>query len=127
MPKINLGILGLGTIGSGVVKLIQEHTDLLSKKVGAPLCIRKIADIDLKTPRGLSLDRALLTTNGNEVVEDPEIQIVAELIGGVGVARDFCLRALRKGKHLVTANKALLALRARDLPGCGRAQGRCGL
>jgi homoserine dehydrogenase len=115
MPKINLGILGLGTVGCGVVKLIQEHADLLSKKIGAPLCIRKIADIDLETPRGLSLDRALLTTDGNEVVEDPEIQIVVELIGGVEVARDFCLRALQKGKHLVTANKALLALHGQEV------------
>jgi homoserine dehydrogenase len=98
-----------------VVKLIQEHADLLNKKIGAPLCIKKIADIDLKTPRGLSLDRTLLTTDANEVVEDPEIQIVAELIGGVDAARDLSLTALRKGKHLVTANKALLALHGQEI------------
>ncbi len=115
MPRINLGILGLGTVGCGVVKLIQEHADLLNKKIGAPLCIKKIADIDLKTPRGLSLDRAILTTDSNEVVDDPEIQIVAELIGGVDAARDLSLKALRKGKHLVTANKALLALHGQEI------------
>ena len=115
MPRINLGILGLGTVGCGVVKLIQEHADLLSKKIGAPLCIKKIADIDLKTPRGLSLDRAILTTDSNEVVDDPEIQIVAELIGGVDAARDLSLKALRKGKHLVTANKALLARHGHEI------------
>jgi len=115
MPRINLGILGLGTVGCGVVKLIQEHADLLNKKIGAPLCIKKIADIDLKTPRGLSLDRAILTTDSNEVVDDPEIQIVAELIGGVDAARDLSLKALRKGKHLVTANKALLARHGHEI------------
>jgi len=115
MPRINLGILGLGTVGCGVVKLIQEHADLLNKKIGAPLCIKKIADIDLKTPRGLSLDRAILTTDSNEVVDDPEIQIVAELIGGVDAARDLSLKALRKGKHLVTANKALLARHGQEI------------
>ena len=115
MPRINLGILGLGTVGCGVVKLIQEHADLLNKKIGAPLWIKKIADIDLKTPRGLSLDRAILTTDSNEVVDDPEIQIVAELIGGVDAARDLSLKALRKGKHLVTANKALLARHGQEI------------
>jgi homoserine dehydrogenase len=115
MPKINLGILGLGTVGCGVVKLIQEHADLLSKKIGASLCIKKIADIDLDTPRGISLDRGLLTTDADEVMEDREIQIVAELIGGVEAARGFCLKVLRKGKHLVTANKALLALHGQEI------------
>jgi homoserine dehydrogenase len=115
MRKINLGILGLGTVGTGVVKLIQEHADLLRKKVGAPLQIARIADVDLEKPRGVSLDRGLLTRDANEVVEDPEIQIVAELIGGVGAARDLSLKALRNGKHLVTANKALLALHGREI------------
>ncbi len=105
----------MGTVGCGVVKLIQEHADLLSKKIGAPLCIKKIADIDLKTPRGLSLDQAILTTDSTEVVDDPEIQIVAELIGGVDAARDLSLVALRKGKHLVTANKALLARHGQEI------------
>lgn len=115
MPQINLGILGLGTVGSGVVKLIQEHADLLSKKIGASLCIKKIADLNLESPRGIKLDRSLLTTDGNEVVEDKEIQIVVELIGGIEAARDFSLKALRNGKHLVTANKALLALHGQEI------------
>jgi len=115
MPRINLGILGLGTVGCGVVKLIQEHADLLNKKVGAPLCIKKIAEIDLETPRGLSLDRALLTTNGNEVLEDPKIHIVVELIGGIDAAREFSMKALDNRKHLVTANKALLALHGQEI------------
>jgi homoserine dehydrogenase len=115
MPRINLGILGLGTVGCGVVKLIQEHADLLNKKVGAPLCIRKIAEIDLETPRGLNLDRALLTTNGNEVLEDPKIHIVVELIGGLDAAREFSMKALDNRKHLVTANKALLALHGQEI------------
>jgi len=115
MPQINLGILGLGTVGSGVVKLIQEHADLLSRKIGACLRIKRIADLDLETPRGIKLDRSLLTTDGNEVVEDKEIQIVVELIGGIEAARGFSLKALRNGKHLVTANKALLALHGQEI------------
>jgi homoserine dehydrogenase len=115
MPSIHLGILGFGTVGSGVVKLIQEHKDLLRKKIGAPLCIEKIADLDLTSPRGVMVDSSVLTKDGNEVVEDPRVQIVVELIGGTGAAREFCLKALRKGKHLVTANKALLALHGQEI------------
>jgi homoserine dehydrogenase len=115
MPNIHLGILGLGTVGTGVVKLIQEHAEMLNKKIGASLCIGKIADLDLSTSRGLRIDPSLLTTDGNEVIEDPEIQIVVELIGGIEAAREFSLKALKNGKHLVTANKALLALHGREI------------
>jgi homoserine dehydrogenase len=106
MKAINVGILGLGTIGSGVVKVLTEHADLLDKRVGAPLRIRRIAEVG--TPR-IPVDPKLLTRDAKEVIDDPQVDIVVELIGGTTVARSLCLEAVNKGKHLVTANKALLA------------------
>lgn len=106
MKTISIGVLGMGTVGSGVVKLLQDHAALLDRRVGARLRIRKIAEIG--TPR-IPVDPKLLTTNAMEVINDPEVDIVVELIGGTSVARTLCLEAVNKGKHLVTANKALLA------------------
>ncbi|HSB72136.1 MAG TPA: homoserine dehydrogenase [Candidatus Methylomirabilis sp.] len=106
MKTINVGVLGLGTIGSGVVKLLQHHAALLDRRVGAKLRIRRIAETG--TPR-VPVDPKLLTTDAMEVINDPQVDILVELIGGTTVARTLCLEAVRKGKHLVTANKALLA------------------
>lgn len=106
MKTINVGILGLGTVGSGVVKLLQEHSALLDRRVGARLRIRKIAETG---PPRIPLDPKLLTTDAMEVIADPQVDIVVELIGGTSVAKMLCLEAVSKGKHLVTANKALLA------------------
>ncbi|MBI4537168.1 MAG: homoserine dehydrogenase [candidate division NC10 bacterium] len=106
MKIINVGILGLGTIGSGVVKVLQGHQALLDRRVGARLRIRRIAEVG--TPR-IEVDPKLLTRDAREVIDDPQIDIVVELIGGTTVAKTLCLEAVNKGKHLVTANKALLA------------------
>jgi homoserine dehydrogenase len=106
MKAINVGILGLGTIGSGVVKLLQDHAALLDGRVGARLRIRRIAEIG--TPR-MPVDAKLLTKDAMDVINDPQVDIVVELIGGTSVAKTLCLEAVKKGKHLVTANKALLA------------------
>ena len=106
MKTINVGILGMWTIGSGVVKLLQEHAGLLDRRVGARLRIRRIAEIG--TPR-MPVDSKLLTTDAMEVINDPQVDIVVELIGGTAMAKTLCLEAVHKGKHLVTANKALLA------------------
>lgn len=106
MRTINVGLLGCGTVGSGVVKLFQEHPDLLDRRVGAKLRIRKIA---VRSAPRVPVDAKLLTKEAMEVVRDPQIDIIVELIGGIGVARTLCLEAVANGKHLVTANKALLA------------------
>ncbi|MBI1999799.1 MAG: homoserine dehydrogenase [candidate division NC10 bacterium] len=106
MKTINVGILGMGTVGSGVVKLLQDHAALLDRRVGARLRIRRIAETG--TPR-IAVDPKLLTGDAMEVINDPQVDIVVELIGGTSVARTLCLEAVQKGKHLVTANKALLA------------------
>ena len=106
MKTINVGLLGCGTVGSGVVKLFQEHPDLLDRRVGAKLRIRKIA---VRSAPRVPVDAKLLTKEAMEVVRDPQIDIIVELIGGTGVAKTLCLEAVANGKHLVTANKALLA------------------
>ena len=106
MKTINVGLLGCGTVGSGVVKLFQEHPDLLDRRVGAKLRIRKVA---VRSAPRVPVDAKLLTKEAMEVVRDPQIDIIVELIGGTGVARTLCLEAVANGKHLVTANKALLA------------------
>src|SRR3974377_1744225 len=106
MKTINIGILGMGTIGSGVVKLLQDHSSLLDRRVGARLRVRKIAEI---APPRIPVDPKLLTVKQMEVSTHPEVVIVVELIGGTTTARTLCLEAVNRGKHLVTANKALLA------------------
>ena len=106
MRMINVGLLGCGTVGSGVVKLFQEHPDLLDRRVGAKLRIRKVA---VRSAPRVPVDAKLLTKDAMEVVRDPQIDIIVELIGGTGVAKTLCLEAVANGKHLVTANKALLA------------------
>lgn len=109
MREIGIGLLGFGTIGTGVVKGLLENGDLLAQRLGARVVIRKVADIDLDRDRGVKLDKALLTTDAASVIDDPEVDIVVELIGGTGIARELVLKALEAGKPVVTANKALLA------------------
>ncbi len=115
MKTIEVGLLGFGTVGSGVVKLLQENAGRLERRVGAGLRIRRIAVRDLARSRSVAVDPALLTDNPAEVVADPAIQIVVEVMGGLDPARAYCLEALQRGKHVVTANKALLATHGVDL------------
>jgi len=109
MKTITLGVIGFGTIGSGVVKLLRESGDIIEKRLGARIYLKKIADLDITTPRVVSLPPELMTTEAAQILDDPDIDIVIELMGGYEPARSFILTALKKGKHVVTANKALLA------------------
>ncbi|MGD2127413.1 MAG: homoserine dehydrogenase, partial [Desulfobacteraceae bacterium] len=109
MQQVNVGILGFGTVGSGTVEILLKNQDLISSRVGSEIVIKKIADLDLQTDRGLSIDPGLLTTEAMEVIDDPEIRVVVELIGGLEKAKEYILKAMERGKHVVTANKALLA------------------
>ncbi|MEW5804139.1 MAG: homoserine dehydrogenase [bacterium] len=115
---IKVGLIGLGTIGQGVVKILREEGEdshNLIAHLGVPLRLKKIADIDLKKAQGLNLPSSMLTTRAEEILQDPEIQIVIELIGGYEPARTFLLQALEGGKHVVTANKALLAKHGEEI------------
>ena len=115
MKDIYAGLIGFGTVGAGVVKLLQGNASLISGKLGARLILKKIADLDTTTDRGVQLLPGMLTSSVNEVLDDPEISIVIELIGGYEPARSFVLKAIAAGKHVVTANKALLALHGDEI------------
>lgn len=106
---IDIGLIGFGTVGTGVVKILTRNRDLFRKRLGAELRIKAIVDKDTKTSREVKVGEGILTSDVHRVLKDPEIKIVIELIGGVNPAREYILTALREGKHVVTANKALLA------------------
>ena len=107
--EIGIGILGLGTVGAGVVKWLQENGEVIEKRTGIKLVLNGVADIDLERDRGLVLPAGVLTRDAAAVIRNPKVQIVVELIGGIDHARKFILQALSLGKPVVTANKALLA------------------
>ncbi|MHB8769692.1 MAG: homoserine dehydrogenase [Syntrophales bacterium] len=109
MKKICIGLIGFGTIGTGVVKLLRDNGALISERVGAEIHLKRIADIDILRSRGVPVDKTVLTTDAGDILGDPEIDIVVELMGGYEPARTFILDAVRRKKHVVTANKALLA------------------
>ena len=109
MGEINIGLIGLGTVGTGVAKILLEQKSLLAGKLGFNLHIKRIADIDITTDRGITIPDGVLTTDIDDILNDPEISIVVELVGGIDFAKNIILKALSKGKHVVTANKALLA------------------
>ena len=115
MKQIQIGLLGCGTVGTGVAKLLIENKDLLTARVGADLNLKWVADIDIETDRGIQFPAGVLTTDAQKVLNDPEIDIVIEMIGGQGIAKDFILQAINNGKHIVTANKALLAAHGNEL------------
>lgn len=121
---IQLGILGLGVVGSGTVEVLQRNRDSIERKIGARLEIRRIAVRDLEKPRRVQIDRSILTNNAYDVIDDPQVDIVVELIGGVHPAKEYVLRALENGKPVVSANKELLAREGADIM---MAAGRCQL
>jgi homoserine dehydrogenase len=115
MKPVTVGLIGFGTVGEGVVRLLTERADLLTRRLGTSLVLRKVSDIDLTRPRGVNLDPSLLTSRNEDILDDPDIDIVVEVIGGTEAARDLVLAAISRGKHVVTANKALLALHGNEI------------
>lgn len=109
MKTVNIGIIGFGTIGSGVAKVLKSKRAFLREKSGVDITISRICDKDLRTRRPLKVDKKLLTKSIPKVLYDPKINIIVELIGGIRPAKEIILEALREGKHVVTANKALLS------------------
>lgn len=107
--SINVGLIGFGTIGSGVVAIFNHNIGLIKNKSGLNVKLKKVVDLDIETPRGVEIDPNILSTDVNDILEDPEIDIVIELIGGYQPAKNFIITAMKNGKHVVTANKALLA------------------
>ena len=115
MKQIGVGILGFGTVGAGVADGLLKHRDVMAKRLGVDIVLRKIADLDIATDRGIQVPDGVLTTDAKGVLSDPEIDIVVETIGGTGVAKTFVLEALGNGKCVVTANKKLLAEHGREI------------
>lgn len=108
-PEIKVGLIGWGNIGTAVVQHFIEHGELINHRAGCKVAIAGIADIDLERPRGVSVDRSILTRDAERLVNAPELDIIVELIGGIEPARTYIEQALRNKKQVVTANKALLA------------------
>jgi homoserine dehydrogenase len=115
MSDIKVGLIGFGNIGAGVVKLLQENAGVIRNKVGTGIVLKRIADLDITSDRGVTVTPDVLTTSVNDIFDDPEISVVIELIGGYEPAKTFVLKAIEKGKHIVTANKALLALHGDEI------------
>jgi homoserine dehydrogenase len=115
METINIGILGYGVVGAGVAKLLKQKKQLLESRTGAVLNLKAIADIDTTTDRGIDLGATALFSDANAIIDDPKIDIIVETIGGQTIAKDFILKSLENKKHVVTANKALLAEFGNDL------------
>ncbi|HEV7732558.1 MAG TPA: homoserine dehydrogenase [Candidatus Binatia bacterium] len=112
---VKVGLIGFGTIGAGVVKLLRSHRAEITRRTGRPIEITTIADLDVTTDRGVTVKPAVLTTDAMGMIGDPSIDIVIELIGGYEPARRFVLEAIRQGKDVVTANKALLAVHGEEI------------
>jgi homoserine dehydrogenase len=124
MKKINIGLIGFGNVGSGVVKILRDRNKILSDKTGSEIYIKKICDKDLVSKRNVKAQKYLLTKDAREVINDPQIDIIVELVGGVHPAKEFIIEAIKKGKHIVTANKALLAQEGKELFALARDKGK---
>jgi len=109
MKTINIGLIGFGTIGAGLVRALQENKNLLTERTGLRFVVRRICDKDISSPRKVKVAKDILTTKPEDILFNPKIDIVVELMGGINPAFDYILKALKNKKPVVTANKALLA------------------
>ena len=122
---INIGMFGMGNVGKGVVQLLAKNKSVIEKRVGKPVEIKKAVVSDLKKDRGVDVSGILMSTDPDHILNDPDIDIVLELVGGLDVAETIILRALENGKSVVTANKALLAERGRTIFRAAHDAGGC--
>ncbi len=113
--SVKVGLMGFGTVGSGTARLLLEESDSIAARTGISLHLARICDRDVTTYRGFSVPSGVLTTDIHDILDDPDIEIFIELIGGIEPAKGFILSAIERGKHVVTANKALLATHGREI------------
>ncbi len=125
MEKTKVAIVGMGTVGAGVAKLLLDHGDRTARHAGRTLWLQKAVVRDLQKERGVELPNGVLTDRFEDVIDDPDIRVVALLVGGLEPARTFARRLLQAGKDVVTANKALLAEHGGELFDLARQLGRC--
>ncbi len=113
--SINVGIIGFGTVGTGTARILIDNAEIIKRRLGVPVLLKKISDLDIKRDRGIKLGDVKLTSDAKDLINDPEIDIVVELIGGYKPAKEFILDAIKNKKHVVTANKALLAVHGEEI------------
>ena len=123
MKEIGVGILGFGTVGAGVAEGLLRNRKLMAERLGVDIVLKKIADLDITTDRGVRVDPDVLTTDAQSVIASPDVRIVVETIGGTGIAKTYVLAALNAGKAVVTANKKLLAEYGREIFDAARKNG----
>jgi len=123
--QVNIGLIGCGIVGQGVVRLVRAEADEIERKTGLRLEIRRVADKDPAQARKAEVPEDRITADAGEILGDKSISVVVELVGGTGVAKEFVLRALQSGQDVVTANKALLAKCGKEIYSAARSAGRC--
>lgn len=125
MSPLEIGIIGLGNVGSGVARILMNQPEMMARRAGRPLHLRKASVRDLGRDRGIELPQGVLTASVDEVINDPEISVVVQLIGGIEPAREIMLKALAAGKNVVTANKALLCAHSEEIFAAAKKHGCC--
>jgi homoserine dehydrogenase len=115
LNPVNVGLLGLGTVGAGTVNVLARNAEEITRRAGRGIVVTHAAARNLDAPRSCSTDGIKLTTTPMDVVNDPDVDIVVELIGGYDLARELVMQAINNGKHVVTANKALIALHGNEI------------
>lgn len=115
MKPVKVGLLGLGTVGTGVVRIVEGNQEDLSSQVGSPILIERIAVKNTDKPREIEVDASKVTSDPWEVIRDPEIDVIVEVMGGIAGTKEYILEALERGKHIVTANKDLMALHGSEI------------
>ena len=123
--SVRVGLVGFGTVGCGVARLLVENGDILRAKTGIRFELVCVVDLDTETPRPVQLPDGVLTSDLEVLLNDNTIEVAIELVGGTGIAKEIQLKMLRAGKHVVTANKALLAVHGSELYQVAREADRC--
>lgn len=123
MNPIQIGLLGVGTVGGGTYTVLKRNQEEIARRAGRGIIVKMIADTNLERARSLADAGVIVTSDGHEVTRNPEIDIVVELIGGQTIAKELILEAIANGKHVVTANKALLANHGTEIFAAARAKG----
>jgi len=115
MKPVNVGIMGCGTVGTGVARLLIEKQQLIEQRAGVPVVLKRVADLDKDRDRGLTFGPGVFIQDARQIAVDPQIDIVIETVGGETLAKELILTAMKNGKHVVTANKALLAAHGNEI------------
>ena len=123
MKPINVGLIGIGTVGGGTWTVLKRNAEEITRRAGRPICITAVADKNVELARQITRGAARVTDDAFALVNDPEIDIIVELIGGYGVAKELVMQAIASGKHVVTANKALLAVHGTEIFTAAQQQG----